>query len=105
MILTKIPIFAPKPTVLEILSKGCNHARGICDDIEERTGGRLLLGTFQLYWTLWSLKRWGLLRSWRLEVCGRPQTFYELTEDGVAVAVTARYAVWRFYTAEAPVVH
>ena len=26
MILTKIPIFAPKPTVLEVLSKGCNHA-------------------------------------------------------------------------------
>ena len=91
---TRLPLFTPKPAILEVLMLGPNHALGIQEDIEKRSGRQL--GPLRLRLALWSLERDGLLCIWKPAYRTIP-TQYALTDDGMDLAMAIREAVYRFY--------
>ena len=88
------PLFAPKPAILEVLMLGPNHALGIQEDIERRSGRQL--GPLRLRLALWSLERDGLLCIWKRAYRTAPP-YYALTDKGADLGMAIREAVYRFY--------
>lgn len=62
-----------------------NHGYGIIQEVEELTGGRVILGPGTLYGAIQSLVKKGWIRIYSMEKESRKKKEYLITEEGKAV--------------------
>jgi len=77
-----------KLTILSVIDRADpEKAYGyqILKDLNERTGGMLIIEEGTLYPILKKLERDGLITTINKEIAGRKRTFYKMTEDGKKV--------------------
>lgn len=75
-----------KAAILSVLISGKSYGGEIIDKVRERSGGAIVLSEGNVYPTLKTMEREGLLKSFEGEPVpergGRPRRFYELTGEG-----------------------